>query len=310
MPRKLRLEVEGGLYHVINRGNYRSDIFGSAGAKLAFEKALVETIPRFGWRLHAYVIMSNHYHLALETPQPNLTAGMHALQSTFATRFNRLRKEQGHVFQGRFQSLLVQDSAALSRLVDYIHLNPVRAGLESVETLASYPWCSLRRFIEAALLPGQTGEVVMSWYGLPDTPACWRDTLDRLRGLAADESEQKNQGFTEMSRGWAIGTDAWRKSIAKDYAQLSLVGMSAEDAAELRQAKWENVMAGFLNQWTLHDNEGPQASIASVDIPSRLIAAQALRAAGAPYRWITEQLDLGSPENLRIRLYRLKNVTM
>ncbi|MCX6936542.1 MAG: transposase [Verrucomicrobia bacterium] len=139
MPRKLRVESEGGLYHVINRGNYRAHIFETDGAKFAFENALRETLEGYGWRIHAYVIMSNHYHLAVETPQPNLVDGAHNLQSSFATRFNRLRKERGHVFQGRYQSLIVEDTAALTRLVDYIHLNSVRAGIETLETLGSYP---------------------------------------------------------------------------------------------------------------------------------------------------------------------------
>ena len=100
MARKLRLEYENALYHVINRGNYRADIFATEGAKVAFERCLFEACEKSGWMLHAFVIMRNHYHLALETPGANLVAGMKWLQATFANRFDRMRKEQGHVFQG------------------------------------------------------------------------------------------------------------------------------------------------------------------------------------------------------------------
>ncbi len=76
MARKLRVEYAGACYHVLNRGNYRRDLFTGKGAAEAFERTLFEAAERFGWRLHAFVIMSNHYHLALETPEPNLSEGM------------------------------------------------------------------------------------------------------------------------------------------------------------------------------------------------------------------------------------------
>lgn len=304
------MEEAGGLYHVINRGNYRAAVFGSQGAKVAFEKALVEALGQYGWRLHAYVIMSNHYHLAVETPQPNLTGGMHALQSTFATRFNRLRKERGHVFQGRYQSLLVENSEALSRVVDYIHLNPVRAGLETVETLGTYPWGSLRRFAQGKPLQGQVGDLVMAWREQENTPKAWRGELRRLRELANDHAEQKRLGFSQMSRGWAIGTNGWRKALAKEYAQLSLVGMARDEASELREARWEAILEEYHHTWGIGNGSVGAEALPSVEVGLRLEAARALRMAGVPYRWIAERLGLGNPENLRIRLYRMRNVTM
>src|SRR5690242_1381803 len=109
MPRKLRLEFPGALYHVINRGNYRAHVFGTEGARRAFECCLFEACQKSKWVLHAYVIMGNHFHLALETPEGNLAAGMQWLQSTYATRFNRLRDERGHLFQGRYKALVVEE---------------------------------------------------------------------------------------------------------------------------------------------------------------------------------------------------------
>ncbi|MCW5550350.1 MAG: transposase [Opitutaceae bacterium] len=103
MARKLRLEFPGACYHIINRGNYRADIFRTEGAQAAFEGCVFEACVKSGWLLHAFVIMSNHYHLALETPAGNLVAGMQWLQATFANRFNKLRGERGHLFQGRYR---------------------------------------------------------------------------------------------------------------------------------------------------------------------------------------------------------------
>jgi REP element-mobilizing transposase RayT len=114
MARKPRLEFEGAIYHVINRGNYRKDLFNEKGAAEAFERTLFEACEKCGWVVHAYVLMSNHYHLALETPEANLVQGMAWLQGTFANRFNRFRGERGHVFQSRYQSILIEEGRPCS----------------------------------------------------------------------------------------------------------------------------------------------------------------------------------------------------
>src|SRR5204863_7287831 len=131
----------------INRGNYRRDIFASAGAAAAFGRCLAEAAVRFRWRVHAFVIMRNHFHIAVETPEPNLSVGMKWLQGTWATRFNRFRRETGRPFQGRFKALHVEPGHALAQVAHYIHLNPVRAGIVSAARLPSYRWSSLPRFI-------------------------------------------------------------------------------------------------------------------------------------------------------------------
>ena len=99
MPRALRLESENACYHVINRGNYKSPLFRAAKTKLAFLLCLDEACHKTRWRVHAWCLMSTHFHLAITTPEANLAAGMHWLQCTFATRFNRLRNERGHLFK-------------------------------------------------------------------------------------------------------------------------------------------------------------------------------------------------------------------
>jgi REP element-mobilizing transposase RayT len=166
MARKLRIEYPGAKYHIINRGNYRRDLFESTGAGEAFLTALGEAAGRHGWRLFAYVLMRNHFHLAIETPQPNLVEGMHWLQSTVATRFNRFRDERGHLFQGRYQSILIEDAAALARVVDYIHLNPVRARVVATEHLCDYRWSSLFLYLRGRNL-AQKGQA------LPFTLNAW-----------------------------------------------------------------------------------------------------------------------------------------
>jgi REP element-mobilizing transposase RayT len=126
MARRLRIRFPGARYHVINRGNLRHDIFATAGARRSFAGVTGEACGKFGWRMHAYIVMRNHFHFALETPEPNLVAGMHWLQSTFAVRLLRFHGQHGHVFQGRYKSPVIQDDAHLARVCDYIHLNSTR----------------------------------------------------------------------------------------------------------------------------------------------------------------------------------------
>ena len=148
MARRLRIQFPGARYHVINRGNLRHDIFATAGARRSFAGVTDEACGKFGWRMHAYIVMRNHFHFALETPEPNLVAGMHWLQSTFAVRLLRFHGQHGHVFQGRYKSPVIQDDAHLARVCDYIHLNPVRAGVVTAERLepfassrlSAWPW--------------------------------------------------------------------------------------------------------------------------------------------------------------------------
>ena len=153
MPRKQRIEYPGAVYHIISRGNYRKDLFIHEKTAEAFERTIFEAAQRCGWKLYAYVIMSNHYHLAIETPEANLVEGMRWLQSTFATRFNRFRNERGHVFQGRYKSLLVNEDRPILGLINYIHLNPVRAKLCTVEELKGYALSSYPKYFKRSVLP-------------------------------------------------------------------------------------------------------------------------------------------------------------
>lgn len=304
MARKLRIQFAGALYHVINRGNYRRDLFGTVGAKRAFETTLWEACTAYGWRLHAHVIMSNHYHLALETPQADLVEGMHWLQGTFATRFNRFRKERGHLFQGRYQAILIEDMAALARVVDYIHLNPVRAGIVTAAQIAEFPWSSLRRFVGGERPECLVAKDFLRQAGLKDSARGWAAYVSSLQELANDLAEQERLGFPGLSRGWAIGTDAWRKALAKAYAERSLdPGLEQAELRELKQAHWtKKLMQGLAGIGKTLE----EAARAKKAEPWKVKLAVVLRNSGVPYRWITDQLQMGSPNALRVYISRRK----
>jgi len=171
MARPLRIDLVDGWYHVTARGNERKAIFVDDADRRRFLELLEESIQRFGWRLHAYVLMGNHYHLLVQTPQANLSVGMQWLGVSYTIRFNRRRGRVGHLFQGRFHAGVLEEGAALE-VSRYLHLNRVRvkrlglgkleqqrqaAGLtgapsatvvrERIRQLREYRWSSYRGYI-------------------------------------------------------------------------------------------------------------------------------------------------------------------
>jgi putative transposase len=138
MARPLRLEYAGALWHVTCRGNERRSIFRDDQDRRVFLGLLAEAVCRFGWKVHAYVLMGNHYHLLLETPEPNLSRGMHRVNSIYSQLFNKRHVRVGHLLQGRFHAILVEKERHLLELVRYVVLNPVRAGL--AERAGEWSW--------------------------------------------------------------------------------------------------------------------------------------------------------------------------
>jgi len=145
MARPLRIELAGGLYHVTSRGDRREDIFRDDKDREDWLTVLGEVCSRFNWRCHAYCEMTNHYHVVVETPDGNLSNGMRQLNGVYTQRFNRRHGLVGHLFQGRFEGILVERDAYLLELSRYVVLNPVRAGM--VPEPAAWPWSSYRAMV-------------------------------------------------------------------------------------------------------------------------------------------------------------------
>jgi REP element-mobilizing transposase RayT len=142
MARPLRLEYPGAVYHVTARGNAREVIFQDDGDRATFLGILGRVIERYHWLCHAYCLMGNHYHLMVETPDGNLSAGMRQLNGIYTQTFNRRHGRVGHVLQGRFKAILVDKDSYLLELCRYIVLNPVRAKM--VKQPKNYSWSSYR----------------------------------------------------------------------------------------------------------------------------------------------------------------------
>jgi len=151
MARSLRVEYPGAYYHVMNRGNKREDIFMSDYDRKKFLEYLSIVKERFSINIHTYCLMSNHYHLLLEIQEPNLSKAIKWLNGSYALYVNAKYKRGGHLFQGRFKSIIIEADLYLKELSRYIHLNPVRANM--VETPSKYQWSSYSAYIGKVEVP-------------------------------------------------------------------------------------------------------------------------------------------------------------
>jgi len=227
MPRKARIEFPGAVYHLLDRGDRREPIVRDDVDRAAFVNTLGQVCGRTGWRLHAFVLMTNHYHLLVETPEANLVSGMRWFQTTYTVRFNHRHRVTGHLFQGRYKAVVVdpEETGYFALLSDYIHLNPVRAGIISLRdrlydfAWSSYRWYAARTHRPEWFEPGR----VLGELGLEDTTSGRRRYAERMRARAVDELAQRNDAANEQfHRGWCLGGAGFRERM------LDLLGRATE----------------------------------------------------------------------------------
>ncbi len=296
MARKLRMEFPGAVYHVINRGNYRGDIFATAGARGAFLKCLWAACEKSGWRLHAYVLMRNHFHLALETPRGNLVLGMQWLQATFANRFNRLRKAQGHLFQGRYKALLVEPGAALGRLCDYIHLNPVRAGVVTVAGLKDFRDSSYWQLWREADRPSCLDlHAALARAGkLADTPAGRRQYEKYLVWQAAHGPAGRNAAYVSLSQGWALGSEGFKERLVRELDPAATSrAWETLGKREIQLRQWQSALDAGLRRLQRQPEELARGPVAQ---PWKVALAVHLKEqTQASNGWLAERFGSPSP---------------
>src|SRR5215471_5707135 len=247
MPRHLRVQYPGAMYHVMSRGDRREDNFLDDVDRHDFLKTLAEACQKTGWQIHAYCLMRNHYHLVLETPNANLVPGMAWLQSTYTIRLNHRHKLIGHVLSGRYKAQLVEGSGNgyLRTACDYVHLNPVRAHLlKPEERLLAYPWSSFGYYLAAPEHRPQWIRVdrLLGEHGLQrDVPAARQEFERRMeaqRLVAGDE-----QGLKALRRGWCLGSEEFRKQLLEKMDGLLLNDLSTFCLHD--QTLW----IGFARDW-------------------------------------------------------------
>jgi len=197
MTRPLRLEHAGAVWHVTSRGNERKELFRDQADHERFVSILGRTVTLFRWRLHAFVLMGNHYHLLLETPTPTLSRGMRQLNGIYTQAFNRRHRRVGHLLQGRFKAILVEKEAHLLELCRYVVLNPVRAGL--VRSARDWRWSSYRATSAEESAPG------------------WLETRWTLRNFGREASRAVRQYRKFVAEGAGASVSPWEALHAQIY---------------------------------------------------------------------------------------------
>lgn len=284
----------------MSRGDRREAIYKDDSDRLRFVKTLGEACGRTGWRVHAYVLMTNHYHLLLETPQENLVKGMHWFQSSYTLRFNGRHHLRGHVFQGRYKAIPVEAHRDyLFPLADYIHLNPVRAGLISEgENLVDYRWSSLPAYAEPANRPGwlECG-CILGEMGVADAPSTGQAYVQNVvrRGceeaqvLASRDAPEKDQTpWFVGSKGFGLKLlDRLKEPKTNDKKQVK-----ERPGGDYGEAVAEGIVIDGLKKFNI--TEGMLGTLPKSDRRKRVIGNEILKQTSVSLCWISKRLKMGA----------------
>ncbi len=322
MARRLRLEYPGAFYHVMARGNRREAIFEDQDDRRYFLKVISEACERTGWRIHAWVLMGNHYHLLIETPEPNLVEGMKWVQNTYTRRFNVRHRAWGRVFGDRYKAVIVEGEQAeyYSRVVDYLHLNPVRAGLVDVDaggSVLDYKWSSVAGGYalpapkRANWLAATDG---LRRLGFPDTVAGRRSMVESLDRRAMQEREDSGlvavpKGFdariSHLRQGWYWGSEGFAEKL-----RAMLKSKLNEPKSRAYQRSPQRLAHDMKRAEDLA-NEGLQvAGLAEKELaglkgsdPRKVELARVIRQnTTASLGWISQRLEMKSAANVSQQL--------
>ena len=327
MPRQVRIQFEGATYHVMCRGNRREAIFEDDTDREMFLATLGEACQKTGWRVSAYVLMGNHYHLLLSTPEPNLVEGMTWFQGTYTKRYNARHRKSGHLFGGRYKAVLVDDDAGeyFRTVLDYIHLNPVRAGIVRARRsrdgiappdLREFRWSSLGNYSAAPSKRPLWIDEERAFLAceLRDTPKGRREFVARLEERARVEKAEEcglaqveGSGLqSTLRRGWCFGTAAFKERLlgaAAEILEKRSAGRGAtyagDEIKEHNQRAAESILAAGLAAQGLE--EADLAELPKGAEQKAMVAWRIRKETTVPLAWIARRLQMGSASTVTRR---------
>lgn len=308
MPRKPRVEFEGAVYHVVSRGNRQGAIYLDDKDCAVFLDTLDEACRRTGWRIHAYVLMGNHYHLLMETPHANLVAGMKWLQGTYTQRFNARHKVWGHLLQGRYKALLVDsgNEEYFSTVSSYIHLNPARAKRFDLQNgkLSDYRWSSYPLYFDSAKRPEWLGvNRVLHSLGLPadrgGLTAYKKRMQKRVLEIAMSEKPWAiDEQWDHIRRGWCFGSDEFKDEMLEriDLSSGQRDSFSGDEVGAHDEKDAERLLVDGLKVLGLA--EAQLAELKKGAEGKALLAWLIRKNTAVSNAWIAERLQMGRPDCL------------
>jgi len=304
MSRKLRVEYRGAIYHVMSRGDRREPIFKGDSDRQNFLETLGEACVKTGWRVHAYCLMPNHFHLVIETPQPNLVAGMKWFLGTYTSRFNRRHKLFGHLFSGRYKSLLIDGSGDgyLKTVCDYVHLNASRAKLLGTDqSLRSFRWSSWGEYLKAPSRRPAWLRVdrLLGECRIPKDSAAGRQQLEKQ--LEARRGEEDGAEYRSIRRGWCFGEEAFRRELLEQVGEQIGREHYGEERHESQIEQAERLVVEELKKRKLKESDLP--ALKKGDSRKIGIAQRLREETMVTVKWISERLHVGSVAYLNNRLY-------
>ena len=295
MPRALRIEYEGAIYHVLNRGDRREPIFRDDADRKRFLETLGEACAKTDWQVHALCLMGNHFHLVVETPQGNLVAGMKWLLGTYTARFNRRHKVFGHLFSGRYKALVVDATAPgyFRTVCEYVHLNPVRAKLLSPEqALRDYAWSSYPEYLKAPTRcwPWLRVERLFGEMRLPKDSAAGRREFERQLETRRRQ-ESGGEEWAAIRRGWFFGADELKQELLAQASERVGAQHYGAERQESGEAKAERLVREELGK--LGWEEADLAERRKGDPGKVRIARRLRQETTMTLAWIARRLQMG-----------------
>lgn len=309
MGRSPRIEFEGATYHIMSRGNRREPIFLDDHDNRAFLDTLEEVCNRTGWRVHAFVLMGNHYHLLIETPEANLVDGMRWLQGTYTKRLNIRHKQWGHLFQSRYKSLLIDPEGDHFQTVgSYIHLNPARVNGYDFETekLSNYRWSSYPLYLRSAMRPSYLFvQRTLGNFGWSDDRSgrerYRRYIQKRVQEIAGSETPRNvDERWEKIRRGWCLGGEEFRNQMIKALDGV-MDGKRRESFTGEEIRKHDVVEAGRLAEVGLERLGLLSADLTALkksDPRKKAVAWLIRKRTSVRNEWISGRLGMGSVTKL------------
>jgi len=300
MARPLRIQYEGAIYHVMSRGNRRERIYGNDGDRLAFLELLGRACAKTGWQVHAYCLMSNHFHAVIETPQANLVAGMKWLLGVYTQRYNHRHAASGHLFGGRYKAMLIdeRDPAYLRMACDYVHLNPARAGLLGEgRRLEDYAWSSYPEYLKPARKrpPWVRVDRVLAEHGLGANDAAARREF-RRRMESSRRGAMNLEALEKLRTGWRLGAPDFLERLVERHEPITGEGHRGEERRETDEVRAERIVREELKRLGLKESDLPKRAKGASEKVA--IARKLRRETTTTQKWIANRLQMGGWKNV------------
>jgi REP element-mobilizing transposase RayT len=326
MARLVRSEFEGAWYHVMARGNRQEPIFEDDEDCESMLEVLGDVCGRTGWQVHAWVLMRNHYHFVLHTPEANLVTGMKWFMNTYTRRFNCRHRQWGRLFGDRYKALVIEppeqggEKDYLRSVIWYVHLNPVRAGLVKYSAEGNWVWESYRwnSLVQGYLCGAKQRatwmhvEMSLGMEQCTDTPSGRRRYRRIADGRAEAWKSERSSGREPVGRkpstGWYLGGEGFRDWLL-DGIEKRLVGRSAsyrssDQAHEHGERRAKELLESGCRffGWDAAEMKGLRGG----DMHRLLLAELIKQQTSVSQKWIAEHLSLKSAGNVSQQLRRLR----